>query len=246
MAITHVAIVSLDKAHVYEATTPGTSGSAVKLTSLNGYTDNIVLVIRPKFYKDVWITDAELAQSPLCVSERYADAPGNHYWHISTDWALRGKILIPQRSTTLDMKNPCTRAETVLFIWRALGCPAPEGTAFPFRDVSPSDNYYTAVKWAYNATPQVTAGTSPTTFDPDGVCTRAHVMAYLWKALKEPAATANVKFTDVKPGKYYYSAVSWAVKNSITAGTTATTFEPHTKCNRAMIITFLYQAVHLG
>ena len=40
---------------------------------------------------------------------------------------------------------------------------------------------------------------------------------------------------------YYYNAVTWAVKNGITSGTTATTFSPNNDCTRAQIVTFLYR-----
>ena len=49
-------------------------------------------------------------------------------------------------------------------------------------------------------------------------------------------------FTDVKSKDYFYNAVLWAVKNKITAGTTATTFEPNSPCTRGQIVAFLYRA----
>ncbi len=49
-------------------------------------------------------------------------------------------------------------------------------------------------------------------------------------------------FTDVQSGTYYYDAVQWAVDQSITAGTTATTFSPDVSCTRAQIVTFLWRA----
>ena len=49
-------------------------------------------------------------------------------------------------------------------------------------------------------------------------------------------------FSDVEKGSFYYDAVLWAVKNNITVGTSATTFEPNAVCNRAQIVTFLWRA----
>jgi hypothetical protein len=49
------------------------------------------------------------------------------------------------------------------------------------------------------------------------------------------------KFADVKTSAYYYDAVLWAVKNSITDGVSATKFSPDTYCDRAQIVTFLYR-----
>lgn len=56
-----------------------------------------------------------------------------------------------------------------------------------------------------------------------------------------PAAFA-AGFSDVKSGDWYYNAVSWAVENGITSGTSATSFSPNQTCNNAQILTFLWRA----
>jgi hypothetical protein len=49
------------------------------------------------------------------------------------------------------------------------------------------------------------------------------------------------KFTDVATSAYYYDPVVWALKNGITEGKTATTFDPTGTCTRGQIVTFLYR-----
>ena len=49
-------------------------------------------------------------------------------------------------------------------------------------------------------------------------------------------------FTDVKPGKYYYNAVRWAVQNGISSGTGDKSFSPNHICTRAQVMTFLWKA----
>ena len=49
-------------------------------------------------------------------------------------------------------------------------------------------------------------------------------------------------FVDVSGGAYYEDAVLWAVREGITAGTTATTFSPGASCTRAQMVTFLWRA----
>ena len=110
-----------------------------------------------------------------------------------------------------------------------------------FEDVAAGAFYFDPVKWAVDN--KITAGTTPTTFDPNGQCMRAVVVTFLWKAAgsPEPTITEN-PFTDVKESAYYYKAVLWAYENKITAGLTATTFGPNAICNRAQVVTFLYRA----
>ena len=118
--------------------------------------------------------------------------------------------------------------------------PAPQN---PFTDVPSSEYYYDAVLWAVNHTPQITNGTSPTTFSPETTCTRGQVVTFLWRAMGEPEPTSTTNpFTDVPSGEYYYNAVLWAVENGITNGTSPTTFSPDDPCTRAHVVTFLWRA----
>ena len=111
-----------------------------------------------------------------------------------------------------------------------------------FEDVPVGSFYFDPVQWAVDE--EITAGTTPTTFDPNGKCMRAVVVTFLWKAAgsPEPETTEN-PFTDVKEGSYYYKAVLWAYENKVTSGLTATTFGPTALCNRAQVVTFLYNAM---
>ena len=55
------------------------------------------------------------------------------------------------------------------------------------------------------------------------------------------ATTAHAaSFGDIPVGAYYEDAVTWAAKNQVTSGTSATTFSPDMKLERAQIVTFLW------
>ena len=89
----------------------------------------------------------------------------------------------------------------------------------------------------------ITKGTDDTHFSPDGICTRAQAVTFLWRAAGSPAPRSRtVPFTDVPVGSYYYDAVLWAVENGITKGTSDTMFSPNATCTRAQIVTFLWRA----
>ena len=110
-----------------------------------------------------------------------------------------------------------------------------------FVDVPEGSYYEEAVAWAVEN--GITKGTSDTTFDPNGICTRAQAVTFLWRAAGSPAPkTSTMPFTDVKAGSYYYDAVLWAVENGITKGTSDTTFSPDATCSRAQIVTFLWRS----
>ena len=111
----------------------------------------------------------------------------------------------------------------------------------PFTDVPAGSYYEDAVIWAVDK--GITTGTSATTFNPNGICTRAQAVTFLWRAAGSPAAkSAVMPFTDVKAGSYYETAVLWAVENGITKGTSDTMFSPDATCTRAQIVTFLWRS----
>ena len=110
-----------------------------------------------------------------------------------------------------------------------------------FVDAPASSYFYEAVMWAVES--GVTTGVSANRFDPNGVCTRAQAVTFLWRAAGSPAPRSRtVPFTDVPVGSYYYDAVMWAVENGITKGTSNTTFSPNDTCSRAQIVTFLWRS----
>ena len=110
-----------------------------------------------------------------------------------------------------------------------------------FIDVPTSSYFYEAVMWAVES--GVTTGVSVNRFDPNGVCTRAQAVAFLWRAVGSPEPeTRAMPFADVPAGSYYYDAVLWAVENGITEGTSDTTFSPDATCSRAQIVTFLWRS----
>ena len=110
-----------------------------------------------------------------------------------------------------------------------------------FIDVPAGSYYEDAVIWAVDK--GITTGTSATTFNPNGICTRAQAVTFLWRAAGSPAAkSAVMPFADVKAGSYYETAVLWAVEQGITKGTSDTMFSPDATCTRAQIVTFLWRA----
>lgn len=119
---------------------------------------------------------------------------------------------------------------------------APVAGNCPFTDVKAGDYYYDAVLWAVDK--GITTGVSATRFDPNGSCTRAQAVTFLWRAMGSPAPTgASMSFTDVAADSYYYNAVLWAVENGVTTGTSETTFSPDAPCDRGQIVTFLHRAM---
>ena len=169
----------------------------------------------------------------------FVDVATGSYYEDAVDWAVENGITQGTDDTHFSPDGICTRAQAVTFLWRAAGSPKPETRTMPFTDVPAGSYYYDAVLWAVEN--DITKGTSDTTFSPNMTCTRAQIVAFLWRSEKSPAAGTANPFADVKSTAYYADAVLWAVKENITRGTTNTTFSPDADCTRAQIVTFLWR-----
>ena len=169
----------------------------------------------------------------------FVDVATGSYYEDAVDWAVENGITKGTDDTHFSPDGICTRAQAVTFLWRAAGSPEPETRTMPFADVPVGSYYYDAVLWAVEN--GITKGTSDTTFSPNMTCTRAQIVAFLWRSEKSPAAGTANPFADVKSTAYYADAVLWAVKENITRGTTNTTFSPDADCTRSQIVTFLWR-----
>lgn len=111
----------------------------------------------------------------------------------------------------------------------------------PFTDVTESDYYYNAVRWAWEK--GITNGSTGTTFTPGTGCTRSQMVTFLWRAAGSPAPKGTtLPFTDVDKDSHYYQALIWAIENGITNGVTNTIFDPNATCTRGQMAAFLYRS----
>ena len=172
-------------------------------------------------------------------ANEFIDVPAGSYFYEAVMWAVENGVTTGVSASRFDPNGVCTRAQAVTFLWRAAGSPKPETRAMPFTDVPVGSYYYDAVLWAVEN--GITKGTSETRFSPNMTCSRAQIVAFLWRSEKSPAAGTANPFADVKSTAYYAGAVLWAVKEDITKGTTNTTFSPDADCTRAQIVTFLWR-----
>ena len=111
-------------------------------------------------------------------SASFADVPADSYYAKAAAWAAENGIATGTGNNKFSPDAVCTRAQAVAFLYRAFG--KQTGSSAKFRDV-PADSYYAdAVNWAVEN--NVTTGTSSTTFSPDADCTRAQIVAFLYRA----------------------------------------------------------------
>ena len=124
---------------------------------------------------------------PAVTSNPFTDVSSDAYYYKAVLWAVGRNITKGTSDTTFSPSNPCTRGQVVTFLHRTAGEPSVSAATNPFTDVASSAFYYDAVLWAVNHDPQVTNGTSDTTFSPDATCNRGQIVTFLYRAFSKMA-----------------------------------------------------------
>ena len=107
----------------------------------------------------------------------FADVPAESYYAQAVAWAVENGITTGTGEGTFSPDAPCDRAQSVTFLYRALGGETEGGANFS--DVSAESYYADAVAWA--AEQGITNGTSSTTFSPNEICTRGQIVTFLYR-----------------------------------------------------------------
>ena len=106
------------------------------------------------------------------ISNPFSDLNPESYFAKAAIWAFEKGLV---SGNIFNGGKPCTRARTVVFLWILSGKPI-EGNS-SFSDVPQVADYAYAVAWAVNQ--NITNGTTETTFSPDRICTRGHIVTFL-------------------------------------------------------------------
>ncbi|MBO4991667.1 MAG: S-layer homology domain-containing protein [Firmicutes bacterium] len=112
----------------------------------------------------------------------FTDVPADSYYAKAVQWAVEHGITQGTGDTTFGPDAICSRGQIVTFLWRSQNSTAASDEN-PFDDVKAGAYYEDAVRWAVGN--GVTSGTSDTTFNSAGDCTRAQIVTFLWKVLAE-------------------------------------------------------------
>lgn len=182
----------------------------------------------------------------VCPGAGYSDMPAYDNWaHAGLDYCIANNLLYGMTSTTIVPDGTTTRAQLVTILWRQAGCPEPEG-ASAFKDLT-QDWYRKAVAWA--AETGVVAGTSATTFNPDGAVTRQDMTAILYRYTRnvlrlDVSRSTNLSaFPDCdQVASYARPAMAWACAEGLISGVASdgiNYLQPQGSATRAQVATIL-------
>ena len=112
------------------------------------------------------------------IENPFTDVTESNYYYKAALWAHEKELV---SGNVFTASAPCTRGQTMLFLYLLAGSPAAEPTTFT--DVAADSVYNRAISWA--VTEGITTGKTADTFDPDGICTRGNIVTFLYRALAE-------------------------------------------------------------
>lgn len=187
------------------------------------------------------VCDAQESGSRPVEAKSFDDVIPGTFYYDAVMWAVKNNITKGTGASTFSPGDGCTRFQIVTFLWRACGCPT-AATAASFSDVSSSDSFCEAVRWAVER--GITNGTGGSSFSPYATCTRAQIVTFLYRAAGSPTVSSGIRFFDVAPNAFCRDAVVWATERGITNGTSDTTFSPDAACTRAEVVTLLYRTLN--
>ncbi len=168
----------------------------------------------------------------------FDDVPAGTWYSDAVAWLADSGITTGTSDTTFSPDDPVTRAQMAAFIARFLQSEGEPG-AHGFADVASGSFYDGAV--TVLAEREITTGTSPTTYSPDDLVSRAQMAAFLHRVAGEPPSDFANPFIDNPPGTYYYDAVRWMVETGVTTGTSPITYSPGATVSRKQMATFLWR-----
>lgn len=118
-------------------------------------------------------------ESPVVdTNNPFTDVNANNYYYDAVRWAAENELV---SGTVLNGDAPCTRADTVTYLWKLAGSPQTE--LADFDDVPADADYAQAVAWAVKE--NITTGTGASTFSPNAICTRGEIVTFLYRAFSK-------------------------------------------------------------
>lgn len=168
---------------------------------------------------------------PTCPGYAFRDMPVPADWsHEGLDYCIYRGYVAGTSASTVSPTGVCTRAQLVSILYRMQGEPTNvkgyelSKLRAPFDDV-PRGQWYTDAIWWAKLT-GVVAGTSATTFDPEGEITREQLAVILYNYTQQlapgsiPAAGSLAGFPDAgSVSSWARTEMAWAVGNGLISGT---------------------------
>ena len=160
-----------------EGVAAGYSGSRAGIFGVNDG------VTRGQFVMFLWRLAGQPA--PKKKTQTFKDVPTSHSFYKAIQWASEQGIAAGYSGSKAGYFGPndsVTRGQTLMFIWRYAGKPAPKKKTQTFKDVAASHNFYKPIQWAYEG--GAAKKDSSGSFGVNTNCTRGECVSFMYELLQ--------------------------------------------------------------
>lgn len=170
-------------------------------------------------------------------SNPFQDMTRDDQYYESCLWAYERGIL---QGDTANAKEAITRADVLMYLWRAMGSPDAPERECPFSDVQPEDAWYKAVLWGLD---QKVISHRSESFKPLRTANRAETTAMLYQAKGAEDVDHAPLFIDTSDSAWYTDPITWACLNGILDQDSSCRFYPKDTLERGRFLRWLFRAV---
>ena len=152
----------------------------------------------------------------------FEDVKKDYWFYEAVEFCYANGIINGMNEYTFGFSGQLTRAQFVTMLANLEGVDVSTYTVDKFTDVKSNHWYYGAIAWAFSE--GIVSGMTDTTFQPNGVLTRAQLAVVMNNYMKEKyevevKADALDTFTDKPKSEYwYYGAMKFAVSAGLLSG----------------------------
>ncbi len=175
-----------------------------------------------------------ITPSPAHGVAGFGDVDEGRYFTQAVQWMVDNGITTGTSEECFSPDDPVTRGQAATFLWRMEG--EPDAPRHGFVDVVA---LYQQKPVSWMTAEGYSVGATPTRFFPEESLTRGEFAAMLHRVAGQPYAAMH-PFTDVT-ASWQQQPVAWMAAETITTGTSPTTFSPDDTITRGQLASFLYR-----
>lgn len=109
------------------------------------------------------------------IQNPFENVNTNEFYYQAALWAFEKELVA---GSSFESETPCTRADTVAYLWKLAGKPSIAGNS-EFSDVPNGSAFERAIVWAVHN--GITGGTGDNKFSPNQICSRAQIVTFLMR-----------------------------------------------------------------
>ncbi|WP_161787034.1 S-layer homology domain-containing protein [Planococcus sp. CAU13] len=176
--------------------------------------------------------------SPSLAAVTFKDVPKGYWAHKEITELAEEGIIKGRLDGTFGPVESVTRAQSAMMIVRALDIPTANRPNPNFKDVNTKTSGYAEIA----ALVDMGVFMKAEKFNPAQPASRAQIAKILVKAFELKGTSSKVKaFNDVPAGDSFRPYIDTLVTNSITTGTTPTTYSPYKNVTRVQMAVFIHR-----